>query len=240
MNIKIEIEYDGTNYAGWQKQPDKPTIQGEIEQALKKIFQKNIPVTGASRTDAGVSAQRQTANFKVLSLKFPNLTKLQSNLNAILPNDIWIRKITKVADNFNARRLAIQKIYRYKIITTPSPLQRRFAWVVSYKLNLANTRKAAKLFINHNDYALFCSAKHKNGQVKIKSISIKKSANEIMITVQGNRFLYKMVRRIVGALIEIGRGHRTEDDVKNALNGLKHRSIICAPACGLILVKVKY
>ncbi len=261
MNYKIEIEYDGTNYAGWQKQPNKNTVQGEIEKALEKICQQHIKITGASRTDAGVSALGQVANFhleehiqKKGSVKIRlvktcdearvsarlGLEKLRQSLNAVLPTDIWIKKINKVPDSFHARYDSVFKIYQYKIIYTPSPLQQRFAWVLGYELNLNMMQQTVTKFVKNKDYAQFCAVKDKDGRVTVKSIAVRHKKNETVITIQANRFLYKMVRRIVGALVEIGRGHRTLDDVKNALLGKKHRPLICAPAKGLVLVKVKY
>jgi tRNA pseudouridine38-40 synthase len=240
MNIKLEIEYDGTNYAGWQIQPRKITIQGEIEKALYKIYQKKIKIIGASRTDAGVSAYGQVANFEVNPLKFSKLTKLQSSLNAILPKDIWIKKINKVADAFNARRCNKSKIYHYKIITKPSPLRQRFAWFLPYQLDIKKMQSTISLFIKHNDYSLFCAVKDKNGEVNMESVLISQNQDEINIAIKANRFLYKMVRRIVGALVEVGRGHRAQDDITKALVGEKHRPLICAPANGLLLTKVKF
>jgi len=236
----MEIEYDGTNYAGWQYQPSKITIQGELERALFQLCQKKIKITGASRTDAGVSALGQIANFNIAALRFRNLKYFQLSLNAILPVDICVRKIKTVPDNFNSRYSSKGKIYQYKIINNRSPLRQRFAWVRLCDLDLYHMRSAAKLFLNHKDYAIFCSIKDKNGEVVLRTIKINKINDEINIKVEANRFLYKMIRRIVGALIEIGRGHRIEDDIKKALTGQKHHPLMCAPAKGLMLVKVKY
>lgn len=240
MNIKLQIEYDGTNYAGWQKQPTRLTVQGVLENALAKILGQKITITGASRTDAGVSAFGQVANARIQSDRFSSLEKLKTSLNAVLPKDIAVKKISTVADYFNARRNSTSKIYRYQITSQRSPLQQRYAWHLAYALDIAKMRQASKLFIRHRDYAQFCSVRDKDGSVKIKSITIQGTKNKTVITIQANRFLYKMVRRIVGALAEIGRGHRNLDDIKNALAGQKHNPLICAPANGLILVKVKY
>lgn len=240
MNILLEIEYDGNNYSGWQYQPNKSTVQGEIEQALKKIHQKKIKVIGASRTDAGVSALSQIANFHIESLRFESLKLLRAGLNAILPRDIFIKKIKRVAKDFNSRFFSKTKIYQYKIINQRLPLKQRFAWTVLYVLDIHKIKKAANLFIKQKDYAAFCSVKDKDGKVLMKSITIKKNKDEIFIKIEADRFLYKMVRRIVGALVDVGRGHRSEDDIERALNGEKHRPLICAPANGLTLIKVKY
>jgi len=240
VNILIEIEYDGTNYSGWQYQPNKRTIQGELEKALRQIGQAKIKIIGASRTDAGVSALEQIANFHISAMQFKNIPSFRNGINALLPNDIYVRKMKIIAKEFHSRYSSKGKVYLYQIITEQSPLRKKFAWVLPYELDLSKMRNAAKLFVKHDDYKLFCSVKDKNGMVLMKSIKINKATDEIYIKIEANRFLYKMVRRIVGALVEIGRGHRTEYDIMKGLAGEKHRPLICAPANGLILVKVKY
>lgn len=240
MNVLIEIEYDGTNYAGWQYQPNKKTIQGEIEKALFKINQTKIKIYGASRTDAGVSASGQIANFHIKSIRFNNLQDFRNSINGVLPDDIYVRKMRVVSDEFNARHSSKGKIYAYRIINNYSPLRKKFAWIIPYQLDITQMRQAARLFIKNRDYSAFCNVKYKNGIVAIKSIKISKYKDEIEIRVETNRFLYKMARRIIGALVEIGRGHRNEDDIRKALVGEKHRPLICAPANGLILTKVIY
>ncbi len=242
MNILMEIEYDGTNYAGWQYQPNKKTIQGELEKALSQLYQAEIKVIGASRTDAGVSAQGQIANFHVpplIATRY-SLQAIQHSLNAILPNDIYVKRVKIVPDRFHARFLSKGKIYQYQILIRPAPLRRRFAWFVPYELNLPKMRKAACLFLKQKDYSSFCKVSDKNGIVAVKSVSIRKRKDEILISIKANRFLYKMVRRIIGALVEVGRNHRTEEDIKNSLVGKEHRTLICAPAQGLKLMKVMH
>lgn len=254
MNVLIKIEYDGINYAGWQYQPNKRTIQGEIEKALHQILQTKIRIIGAGRTDAGVSALGQVANF-YLDEKFlsgdgkKSLDKLQKSLNAILPEDIFIKSISSVADDFNARYSAQSKIYQYRIITSVSPLRKRFAWIIPDKIDLNKMRRAAKLFLRQTNYSAFCHTKDKYGKIKIKSLRIVKISNsifserkqdEIIIRIEAKRFLYKMVRRIVGALVDFSRGKISERDIKNSFHGIKHHPIVCAPANGLLLLKVKY
>jgi tRNA pseudouridine38-40 synthase len=240
MNLVIEIEYDGTNYSGWQFQPRRRTIQGEIEKALSQLYQMRIKIVGASRTDAGVSAQGQIANFYVPTLRFKDLAGLIKSLNAILPDDICVKQALVTDNDFHARYSAKGKIYQYHILCRYSPLRQRFAWVVRYKLNLSSMRKAVKLFLRQKDYSAFCKVKDKNGKIIMKSISIKKNGDEVFISIEADRFLYKMVRRIIGALIDVGRGHRNEDDIKNSLIGCERRTLVCALAKGLVLVKVKY
>jgi len=238
----MEIEYDGTNYSGWQYQPNKKTIQGELEKTLSQLYQREIKVIGASRTDAGVSAQGQIANFHIASLLATrySLKAIQHSLNAVLPNDIYVKRLKIVPERFHARFLSKGKIYQYQILIRQAPLRQRFAWFVPYKLNLLRMRKATRLFLKQKDYSSFCKVSDKNGIVAVKSVSIRKRKDEILISIKANRFLYKMVRRIIGALVEVGRNHRTEEDIKNSLAGRETRTLICAPAQGLKLMKVKY
>jgi tRNA pseudouridine38-40 synthase len=207
---------------------------------LAQIYQKHIKVIGASRTDAGVSALSQIANFHIEANKSINLEHIKSSLNSICEQDILIKKIKAAPEDFHARFYSIAKIYNYKIINHRAPLQQRFAWVLPYEIKINKMRSSIKLFLKQKDYSAFCSVKDKDGKVIMKSITIRKKKYNIEVKIEANRFLYKMVRRIVGALVEVGRGHRTEDDVKRALIGEKHRPLICAPANGLILMKVKY
>jgi len=240
MNILMEIEFDGTDYAGWQIQPVHKTVQGEIEKALKQIIQIQVKVIGASRTDAGVSSLGQIANFHITNYRIESISKLKNSLNSVLPDDIFIKKMKIVPEKFHSRYSPTSKIYEYKILTKPAPLRQKHAWVILYKLDITKMRLAAWLFLKQKDYLAFCRMSDKDGFVKMKSIRIKQIKDEITIRIEANRFLYKMVRRIVGALYEIGRGHRNEQDIKNSLAGKEYRSLMCAPASGLKLIKVKY
>lgn len=240
-NILLEIEYDGTDYYGWQYQPKRKTIQGTIESALQKILQEPISLIGASRTDAGVSAQCQCANF--LTNRRLSIRAIQAALNSSLPRDIYIRNAYAVHLLFNARYAAKSKVYCYHIIIGRSPLRQRFAWEVSYPLDLIKMERAAKLFIGEKDFRSFCGIKNNSvlTECAIKRIDIKSSKEgDIMIEIEANRFLYKMARRIIGCLVEVGRGRITKNDVKAALIGKPHPPFVVAPAKGLILVKVKY
>jgi tRNA pseudouridine38-40 synthase len=245
INILLEIEYDGRKYFGWQRQKKQPTIQGTIETLLEKIFQEKIKLYGAGRTDAQVSAEAQIANFKVTSndkaLKYlTNLEALKKILNAQLPADIYIKRLFYVKEKFHARYHAISKVYRYQIIKRPSPLRREFFWIVKENLDLKKIKRAVPIFLAHQNYGPFCGIFNKTALVQLKSIRVQDKKDEIYIRIEADRFLYKMVRRIVGALVDLGRNRRTEEELKNALLGLPHRPFVCAPAYGLILEKVKF
>jgi len=236
-NILLEIEYDGTDYSGWQYQPRKKTVQGIIETTLSKILQEPINLIGASRTDAGVSALGQVANFLTNSRISPQ--KIQSALNSLLPSAIGIKNAYGVHLLFHARFDAKSKVYRYQIIFNHSPLRQRFAWEIHYELNVAKMERAAKVFIGEKDYGPFCSIKKENGIVNLTEIKFDQ-ADGLIIKIEANRFLYKMVRRIVGMLVDIGRGKINKNDIMKCLSNKSHIPFLVAPANGLILVRVKY
>lgn len=238
-NILLEIEYDGTDYSGWQYQPNKKTIQGTIENELKKILHEPIALVGASRTDAGVSACCQCANF--LTANRLSVKAIQAALNSLLPRDIYIKQAYGVHLLFNARYSAQSKIYRYRIIPGRSPLQRRFAWELNYRLDGFKMARTAQLFLGEKDFRPFCDITNSQIEGRVKVMDLKVLVNdEIVILIEANRFLYKMVRRVVGCLVEVGRGKKTKTDVIKRLAGKTDQSFIVAPAQGLILLTVKY
>ena len=260
-NLKITIEYDGTNYAGWQVQKNHrgqkyTTIQETIEQALSQILQEKIRLIASGRTDAGVHALAQVANFKANS-KIP-LGKLQKALNTLLPNDIVISKAEETSFNFHSRFCAKSKIYRYVILNRnyPSALLRTSTYFYPYPLNINLMRKASRCLLGRHDFKSFCaSGSNAKSTVRaIKRIVIKrlpyyllpitydlKDSPLIVIDIESDGFLYKMVRNIVGTLIEIGRGEFSRGSLKKIL-AAKDRKMAgpAAPARGLLLVKVKY
>lgn len=245
-NILLEIEYDGNDYFGWQYQPKKKTIQGTIENALCKILQEPIKIIGASRTDAGVSAVGQCANF--LTNSRLSAKTIQAALNSFLPRNIYIKNAYGVHLLFNARFDAKGKIYRYQIILGRSPLRQRFAWELKYPLDFPKMERVTKFFLGEKNYSPFCAIKNDNeeGIVNVNEIKLVTdsnrafSTNGVTIEIEANRFLYKMVRRIVGSLVEIGRGKITKNDIIKSLSGKPHTPFLVAPAHGLVLLAVKY
>ncbi|MEO0142504.1 MAG: tRNA pseudouridine(38-40) synthase TruA [candidate division WOR-3 bacterium] len=149
-NFKLTIEYEGTDFFGWQYQPNKRTVQGEIESALKRITKENIRVIGAGRTDQGVHALGQVANFKTESEIKPE--NLKDALNSLIADDVYIKEIIEVPLDFNARSSAKSKIYQYNIMRKYSPLQRRYFWLVEYTLNLGEMKRAIRYFIGEHDF----------------------------------------------------------------------------------------
>ncbi len=241
QNYKIVVSYDGTDYHGWQRQPEKKTIQGTLEEALLKIASKNVNVIGSGRTDAGVHAQGQTAHFNAnLRLSSADLFRA---LNSILPDDIRIISIQKAAKDFHARKMAKSKVYQYRILNSLkfSPFIFRYVLHWPYHLDIKMMKEAASLFLREADFTPFSSNRLLYPVRKITRSDIKKTDSEIIYTVEANGFLRYMVRTIVGTLLEIGKGEMFPKKIEEIFNE-KKRSLISptAPAKGLCLMKVKY
>jgi tRNA pseudouridine38-40 synthase len=265
-NLKLEIEYDGTNYCGWQVQRSHhvtksqshqlKSIQEIIEKILQKILQEKIRLIASGRTDAGVHALAQVANFKTHSDIAPE--KLQKALNGLLPDDISISKIQEVVQDFHSRFRAKSKIYRYTILNRvhPSALLRNMVYFYPYPLDVNLMRKEARCLIGKHDFKAFCASGSdaKDTARTIKRITIKKltyhlspityrlrEPSLIVIEIEADGFLYNMVRNIVGTLIEIGRGRFPEGCLKRILQS-RNRKLAgpIVPAKGLCLLEVKY
>jgi tRNA pseudouridine38-40 synthase len=243
-NIKLTIEYDGTDYFGWQIQKRKPTVQGEITKALERILEEKVRLAGAARTDSGVHALSQAANFKTRNEKLTT-ESLSKALNGLLPSDIVIKQAKIVPDSFHARYSAKSKVYRYQILKQPFPsaLERRFSWYVPKALDWRKIREASQYFIGKYDFSPFSvrGSTRKSGQCTVRDFKIKKVKNLYILQIEADSFLYRMVRRIVGALIEVGRG-KIEPEYIRALLHRKASTLRAqtAPAHGLFLIKVKY
>ncbi len=246
-NIKLTLEYDGTNFRGWQIQSAKErTIQGEIQNALKKILKTKINLFGSGRTDAGVHAQGQVANFKTISSM--TLIEFKKALNANLPDDISILNVEEVALKFHAQYSATKKTYRYTILNRQvrACQDRHFCLHYPYKLNVTLMRKEIKSLVGRKDFKSFQSAdphrvKNTSTIRTIKKINLKKHRDYLSIEIEGTGFLYKMVRNIVGTLLEIGNGRLPKGSMSSILTK-KNRAFagIPAPARGLSLIDVKY
>ncbi len=238
-NIKITIEYDGTDYRGWQYQPDKNTIQGKIEKALKKIAGEKIRITGAGRTDAGAHAYGQVANFKLESTM--KLNSIKAALNANLPQDILIKSIEEVADDFHARFDAGSKTYLYRIIMGYSPLRRRYAWELKFKVDHRLMAKGLKKFLGTHDFTNFSVAAERENRIcNILKANMKKERDEILVEIEGDRFLNRMIRMMVGFLVDLGRGRFDVKITNKMFNKDFEKNFLVAPAQGLFLVKVDY
>jgi tRNA pseudouridine38-40 synthase len=235
QNIKIIVEYDGTDFSGWQLQPGKRTVQGELEKALKIIFGKKIRVTGSGRTDSGVHALGQVASFAVPKEFHPE--ELKNAINGNVSHDIFVKESKRVPEDFNARFSAGSRIYRYQIAKEKSVFNKRFFYQLDGDLNIRAMKRAGKELLGMKDFTNL--ATKDRGDCYVKRIKIFEKEDNIFIEVEANRFLRRMVRGIVGLLIAVGKGEITPFDTKKVLSGKKRRPPV-APPEGLFLVKVKY
>lgn len=243
-NYKLIIQYDGGRYKGWQRLGDSDnTIQGKIEKVLTEMLQRRIEITGCSRTDAGVHAYYQVANFKIKD--DIGEAEIKSYLNRFLPQDISIIEVERVPEQFHARLNAKTKTYLYQIYNEEhgNPFLRRYSMHLSQKLDLDAMRKAAGYFLGSHDFTAFSNAKSKtkSRERQIISIDLEKSDGLIQIRICGNGFLHNMVRRMVGVMIHAGLGEIGPDSVPALLLQKQRSDVgITAEACGLILESIEY
>jgi tRNA pseudouridine38-40 synthase len=238
--VKAIVEYDGSSYCGWQYQDGVRTIQGEIEKALQIIFKEKIGIIGAGRTDTGVHARNQVFHCDIPEY---DLIKLQKSLNGLLNNDIVIKKVGICTEDFHARFDAISRSYRYYISIVPTALLRNQLWYLQFPVNLTLLQEGATLIINQEDFQSFCKtgSDNKNFLCKIYKSRWFKKKELLVYEIEANRFLYGMVRALVGTMIDLGRGNLTLCDFENIFR-LKDRRVVkkSAPALGLVLEKIKY
>jgi len=242
-NIKLVIEYDGTNYCGWQRQKNALSIQQVLETKLERLLKEKVKLTGSGRTDSGVHARCQVANFKTNSKLKP--LAIKNALNAKLPRDIIIRNASFVSQDFHAQFDAKSKIYRYSIYNkdTNCVFCSKYIWWYKGKLDIGLMEKEAKVLLGKHDFSSFQAkdVKERSSIRTIKNIFVSKKGSFINITVEANGFLYNMVRNIAGTLVEIGR-YRFQAGSMKAILAKKDRKFSgpTAPASGLCLVRVRY
>ena len=242
-NIKLTIEYDGKEFNGWQKQPNKLNIQGEIERAIEEITGEQVDLYGSGRTDAGVHSLGQVANFKTNS-KLP-IEKVAIAINSKLKKSIRIKKAEEVSENFHSRYNCHKKKYRYIINNSSqgSAIYRGLEYHVSQKLNVEEMKKAIKFFEAEHDFKAFKSSgtSSKSSVRTIYNAELKQNGERIIIELTGNGFLYNMVRIISGTLLEVGLGNIKAEDIPNIIES-KDRKMAgkTLPPHGLYLVEVMY
>lgn len=240
--FKFYIEYDGSRYSGWQIQKNAKTIHGKIDEALRMIFpHKEFEFYGAGRTDAGVHALCQIAHLEVSSSLSPDILKMK--INDLLPHDINIIHIEKTSSNFHARHHADKRSYIYQISKRRTAFGKNYVWWIRDELDINRMKKAAAEFIGMHDFSSFTNddPTEKSPKVLISDVSIKEEDDLIVIRIVGSHFLWKMVRRIVGVLVEVGRNNYSLKDVKNFLTvSTKNAAKFTAPPSGLYLEKVYY
>ena len=257
MNVCFLVSYDGTKYDGWQRQGNTDrTIQGKIEAVLHRLFDVSVETHGSGRTDGGVHAHGQVANFwieeKVYDKAGQKLTKygkgpqaIQAYLNDYLPEDICIRAICTMPERFHSRLNAVRKTYSYTVETAErkSVFDRKYVYGLGEGLNLDAMQKAAADLIGEHDFRSFCSNKKmkKSTVRRLDSIEIRKEGSKVVFVYTGNGFLYNMVRILTGTLLEVGLGKRKPEEMKRILAALDRETAgMTAPPEGLFLEHVEY
>ena len=250
LNYRIRIQYEGTRYKGWQRQKSTDqTIQGKIENVLQKQFGRDIEIDGSGRTDAGVHAMGQVANFRLHESEADRFGRepeqLLALLNAYLPEDIVVVEARLASERFHSRLNAVEKTYKYRIWNSsiPNVFDRKYLCQVEQALDVGLMRQGAERLLGTHDFAAFCgNARMKKSTVRsIYEICIEKTGPEICITFRGNGFLQNMVRILTGTLVEIGLGERAPEAIEEILmSKTRSEAGTMMPACGLILWEVKY
>lgn len=243
MRVLLKVAYDGTEYSGWQIQPNAETVEGVLTETVSRFFGREIKLTGASRTDAGVHAFGNVAVFDI-DTKMP-AEKIAYALNTYLPKDIRIQKSAVVPDNFHPRKWNCRKTYEYRIYndTFENPLFSRYSHFYYGKLDIESMKKAAEAFVGEHDFSSFCAA-DTQALSKIRTIysaEIEQNDKLISFRVTGNGFLYNMVRILSGTLILAGAGKIIPSDISEILEARdRSKAGPTAPAEGLVLVQIEY
>lgn len=242
--VKIIVAYDGTDYCGWQIQPNGITIEEMLNGAIRKVTGEEVHVIGASRTDSGVHALGNVAVFDTESPIPPE--RMAYALNQKLPEDIVIVRSEEVDKDWHPRyKVTVSKTYEYRIYNAPAPnpLKRRYSTFVSFPMDVEKMRKGASFLVGQHDFVSFCNVRTNVEDTvrKVEEIRITKKDADIVIRITGNGFLYNMVRIIAGTLIRVGRGFYEPERVKEILEAKKRTEAgVTAPACGLTLVSIDY
>lgn len=242
MRYFIELQYDGGAYCGWQRQPEQPTVQGTIEDALTKLLRQPTEIVGAGRTDTGVNASFYVAHFD--STEEVDCDRIAYKLNAMLPHDIAIKRIYNVAEELHARFDAIEREYTYLLSPVKSPFRRHSAWICYYQLDVEKMNKAAEVLLETEDFTTFAKL-NSNNKTNICHVShaewVVEDDGTLRFTIRADRFLRNMVRAIVGTLVDVGRGRYTVEEFAEIVAARDlSRASSGAPPQGLFLSNVKY
>jgi tRNA pseudouridine38-40 synthase len=243
-NIKLLIEYDGTNYQGWQVQPKGSTIQGILEEKLGLLTGQSVQLFGSGRTDSGVHALGQVAHFKTQNQM--DIRTIQRALNSLLPPDIVIQKVEEVDEDFHSRKRSKSKVYEYRILNRNlrSVFHRGYVWHIPQKLNLTEMKKATQILVGEHDFSAFRTVGSPTRTTIRRVIRAEWKRGRdglIRFEIEANGFLKQMVRSIIGTLVEVGKGRMKAADLRKILNSKDRKEAgPTAPAHGLFLKEVKY
>ena len=240
-NIRLVLEYDGTDFVGWQVQAKGRSVQGELEQKLEELLQEKVNVIGAGRTDAGVHARGQVANFRTATPRA--IGEIHQALSALLPDDIVLRSTEEVSLDFHARFDTRERRYRYYITTEKLALHRQYSWYVSYPLDLGLLSQAAKLIEGQHDFEAFSKVDSgKNDfHCTVSCATWRMEGLFRLFEISADHFLRGMVRALVGTMVDVARGSLTIEEFREILFEKDRRSVgMAAPAKGLFLEEVLY
>jgi tRNA pseudouridine38-40 synthase len=238
---KLVVEYQGTRYRGWQEQANARTVQGELRKALESIFGERLEIVGAGRTDGGVHALNQVAHVRSRSPRAP--ANLLNQINDRLPSDINLRSIAQVASEFHARHEAVERFYLYQISTRRRAFSKPFVWWIKDRLDILAMQNAVRMLPGRHDFAAFCEKESDPSStiVEVTCAELSMHGELILFRIGASHYLWKMVRRIVGVLVEIGRGNLAADNMAQFLvERTKSTARWTAPPSGLFLECVLY
>jgi tRNA pseudouridine38-40 synthase len=242
MKLKLTIEYAGTRYSGWQIQKNARTIQGELERAIRTATgEREFELYGSGRTDAGVHALAQVAHLDIHSSLPPE--PMRRRINDELPADINVLRTEKVRHKFHARHDAIGRTYLYQVSRRRTAFAKAFVWWVKDDLDIARMRQAASGFVGFHDFQAFSDEdpREKSTEVQVDALDVHEDGDLILFRVDGSHFIWKMVRRLVGVLVEVGRGELAAAEAAALLTGSSALPArLTAPASGLFLERVRY
>jgi tRNA pseudouridine38-40 synthase len=240
-NIRLTLEYDGTDFAGWQIQPNCRTVQEEVTKVLRQVLQEEISINGAGRTDAGVHARGQVANFLTSSQR--ELRSIENALNGMLPEDIRAHDVEDAPEGFHARFSATARSYTYRIALVPIALARQYSWFLKYTLDVPSMMRVADSLVGDHDFESFCNyaAEVKHYRCIVTRSEWRSTEDGLAFDITANRFLHGMVRALVGTMVDVGRGYTSIErftDIREARD--RTRAGMAAPARGLCLETVTY
>ena len=238
---RLDLEYDGSEFHGWQVQPGQRTVQGELAAALQRLCREPVRVQGAGRTDAGVHALGQVASFESDRALEP--ARLLRSLGALLPDDVRVWRAGRASPDFAARFAALSRTYTYWMLRGPSALGRRFHHILRFPVDLESMAAAAALLRGEHDFSAFAASRSdvEHGVCDVLSVGVSGTTSRIRFDITANRFLHNMVRRLAGALVEVGRGRLSGEDLRQTVATQdRSRGGPCLPASGLFLVEVRY
>jgi len=235
MVLKLVLEFDGTDFQGWQIQPSKRTVQGVMTDALKQLVDGDFKLVGSSRTDSGVHALNFVASLHLEGATLrPPAERLKEALNSLLPEDVYVKKADRAPDDFHARYSAKSKVYLYRILPYPAPLRRRYGYHYPVRESLDALNEKARLFIGEHDFTHISARSERRGLCRIFRSQWVMKEDELHYIVEGDRFLYKMVRSMVGLMLRY-----SKEEIEAILKGKPFTPFV-VPGRGLTLVKVNY